>query len=146
MIPVGPEGALILSGAECAVLAPLLRDAVEVEERRRGAASERLRAIRDGVVVIGAAYAAERRQALAEFGTGTDRFRSGQIEPSLLASDEDQWISTEEAAQRLGKTTSYVRRLGRQGRLRARRSSGGTRPWLFDPADVAVWIPGSKAA
>lgn len=91
-------------------------------------------------------YAAEHRKMLADLrssaGGGTDRFRKGA---DRAPSAPTEWITTEEAAQRLQVTSRYVRRLASQGRIKARRTAGRGAAWEIDAADVATWVPSLSA-
>jgi excisionase family DNA binding protein len=47
-----------------------------------------------------------------------------------------RWVSSLEAAERLGITSRAVRRAAAEGRLRGRQVGNG---WVFDPVDVEVF-------
>ncbi|WAL67219.1 helix-turn-helix domain-containing protein [Amycolatopsis cynarae] len=138
---VGAECSVTFTGEDALRVAEMLRDWVRQRERSRGQVHPARRALADAAQRAAEGYAAERRRVLADFGmSGPKRVRNGQSAP-CSATSEETWLPTEVVAQRLGITERHARRLACTGALRAQRAGSGTRPWRFDPAAVATWVP-----
>lgn len=141
---IGRECSVTFTGEDTLVVASALREQVARSERTHGTVPKRLQDAFQSASVAAQGYAAERRSATSGFGSGagTTEFRLpiGEAE-SALPADRPEWITATQAAQRLGVSDSYVRRLCRQRRLRARRPDIGA-DWRIDPEAVATWVPG----
>jgi len=61
--------------------------------------------------------------------------------------EPDHWLTTHEAAERVGVHAQTIRRAVRAGNLAARRPGGtATGPLRIDPADLAAWMPAARVA
>lgn len=139
---VGPHGVevvtLALSPDAVVMLDRVARDAYRTSRfagQARTAFVEAVTAVNSAAAEIMCA-----RRATSGAVSGDDDVAAvASLRPSVVpATDEPaSWLTTEEAAQRLGRTEGHTRWLARQGRLTARRAPGGG--WRFDPADVATW-------
>jgi hypothetical protein len=85
---------------------------------------------------IAAREAAEFREFRASTrGRGTRKFRET---PTPQASDQPvRWLTTKEAADELGMSDGYARRLARRGDVHASRGRSGA--WLIDADSLTVW-------
>ncbi|MEV6445988.1 helix-turn-helix domain-containing protein [Amycolatopsis sp. NPDC051716] len=135
----GAEGSVIFTGRDAFIVASALASYARAFPREARAAELQREARR-----AAEGYVAEHRKLIADLrssaDSGTNGFRKAASGPSSAPTDTE-WITTEEAAQRLQVTPEYVRRLARQGRLTARRTTGRGAAWEINAADVATWVP-----
>ncbi|WP_328746401.1 helix-turn-helix domain-containing protein [Streptomyces sp. NBC_00285] len=121
---------VVLDGADCLHLAPLLARGLKEQGRRDGGVPPRLQAIAEMVLAGARTY---RAAALAGSDAGTDQFRDGVPDAPCVSSALR--LTAEEAAGLLRCSPGYVRRLCRQGTLAGVRTAGKG-AWLVDEAAV----------
>ncbi|MFD9651735.1 helix-turn-helix domain-containing protein [Streptomyces mirabilis] len=121
---------VVLDGADCLRLAPLLARGLAEQGRRDGGVPPRLQEITEKVLVAARAHRAE---VLAGSDTGTDQFRDDTSGTPCVSSAPR--LTAEEAAELLRCSSGYVRRLCREGTLAGVRTAGRG-AWLVDEAAV----------
>lgn len=55
-----------------------------------------------------------------------------------MSEQEPRELTTKQAANRAGVSIEYIRRMAKQGRIRARQPDGWT--WFIDAADLGRWM------
>ncbi|MFE7856024.1 helix-turn-helix domain-containing protein [Streptomyces sp. NPDC057403] len=121
---------VVLEGADCLVLAPLLARGLREQTHRDGGVPPRLTELLESVLVGARVYRAE---VLAGSENGTPGFRDDVSGASSVSSVT--WLTVERTAQLLGCSHEYVRRLLRQRELIGSRA-GSKGAWRVDAASV----------
>lgn len=133
-----PGGGVALSGAVCAELAAVLAVHARTARRNGGAMSSALAEVSGVVSSIAADREARRhRESARAVPPAPSASGPSALDRPTSAPSVSEWITTAEAARRLGVTERQARRLARDGRVRARQDDRGT--WRLDGRAVGTY-------
>lgn len=136
------EPVLILTGREAAEVSEALRLGLLMLTDRYGGVPERATMTAGRIRGFAEEFRnRQRRVRRSEAGSGT---KVAQRAMRLPVSSAKDWLSTQEVAEALGVSDSFVRRLAKRRRFVARQAGRGA-PWLCDAASVAAWAAGRNS-